>query len=95
MKSKEEWLTSAASEAAAIASLKDRYPDFSLLISCVGRRLVLGNNSDKEVLAVGTAFHEKTLISGFYSYGEITPFNEGGKCQLHNQTMTITSFYEN
>ena len=33
-------------------------------------------------------------LAGFYSYGEISPFTPGAKCELHNQTMTITSFSE-
>jgi hypothetical protein len=30
---------------------------------------------------------------GFYSYGEISPYAKGA-CDLHNQTMTITTFSE-
>jgi hypothetical protein len=40
-------------------------------------------------------FEDKTILARFNSYGEISPFNDGGSCQLRNQTMTITSFYEN
>jgi len=69
-------------------------PGFALLISCVGRKLILGPRIDEEVDAVAETLGDKTLLAGFYSYGEISPFNEGGNCQLHNQTMTITSFYE-
>ena len=88
-------LTNAASEAASQTTLnrKDQ-PDFALLISCVGRKLILDTKTDEEVKAVSRAFNNKTILAGFYSYGEISPFNEGGNCQLHNQTMTITSFYE-
>jgi hypothetical protein len=42
----------------------------------------------KEYLATNTA------IAGFYSYGELSPFNPGSNCELHNQTMTITTFTE-
>ncbi|MBB5647175.1 FIST signal transduction protein [Pedobacter cryoconitis] len=85
--------------AAAIAAQKTipfgkPNPDFSLLISCVGRKLILGSRAEEEVEAVSEIFENKTPIAGFYAYGEISPFNEGGDCQLHNQTMTITSFYE-
>jgi len=65
------------------------------LISCVGRKLILGSRTDEEVKEVSKTFADKTILAGFYSYGEICPFNQGGSCQLHNQTMTITSFYEN
>jgi hypothetical protein len=95
MKANFEKITDAASEAAfqTISSRKDK-PDFSLLISCVGRKLILGSKTDEEVKAVIKTFDNETIVGGFYSYGEISPFNEGGNCQLHNQTMTITSFYE-
>ena len=69
-------------------------PDFSLLISCIGRKLILGPRIEEEVEIVSETFENKTVMAGFYSYGEISPFNEGGRCQLHNETMTITSFYE-
>jgi hypothetical protein len=96
MKANFDKLTIAAAEAASFTKIdKERKPDFSLLISCVGRKLILGSNTVGEVKAVGKIFDNKTVMAGFYSYGEISPFNEGGRCQLHNQTMTITSFYEN
>lgn len=88
-------ITSAASIAATQSLLKpDHKPDFALLISCVGRKLILGAKSVEEVAVVKDVFSEETNIAGFYSYGEISPFKEGEACQLHNQTMTITSFYE-
>jgi hypothetical protein len=95
MKANFEKITNAASEAAfhTTSNRRDK-PGFSLLISCVGRKLILGSKTDEEVKAVNTTFNSETILAGFYSYGEISPFNEGGDCQLHNQTMTITSFYE-
>ncbi len=96
MKANFDKLTMAASEAAHQTTLNHTdKPAFSLLISCVGRKLILGSRTNEEVKAVSKSFDDKTLLAGFYSYGEISPFNEGGSCQLHNQTMTITSFYEN
>lgn len=88
-------ITDAASEAAfQTISSRTNKPGFALLISCVGRKLILGPQIDEEVKAVNNTFNSETILAGFYSYGEISPFNEGGDCQLHNQTMTITSFYE-
>ena len=96
MKANFKKLTEAASEAASQTKLNmNDQPDFTLLISCVGRKLILGEQIDEEVKVVSKSFNEETMLAGFYSYGEISPFNEGGDCQLHNQTMTITSFYEN
>ena len=88
-------LTEAASNAAALSN-QDGLPEnsFALLISCVGRKLVLGPRIEVEVEAVKETLGSNVLMAGFYSYGEISPFNSGGACQLHNQTMTITAFYE-
>lgn len=96
MKANFDKITLAASDAAKQTMVGHAVkPDFSLLISCVGRKLILGSQTTEEVKAVSKSFDGKTILAGFYSYGEISPFNEGGSCQLHNQTMTITSFYEN
>jgi hypothetical protein len=67
--------------------------DLAILISCVGRKLVLSQRIEEEVEAVRAVYPENTAITGFYSYGEISPFNFM-KCELHNQTMTITTFTE-
>ncbi|HKI53121.1 MAG TPA: FIST N-terminal domain-containing protein [Anaerolineales bacterium] len=69
-------------------------PDFALLISCVGRKLVLKQRIEEEVEGVQDVFGKETALAGFYSYGEISPFNQSAKCELHNQTMTITIFSE-
>jgi hypothetical protein len=61
-----------------------------LLVSCVGRKLVMGDRIDEEIEAVGDVFGQNTLLTGFYSYGEISPFAPGADCRLHNQTMTVT-----
>jgi hypothetical protein len=65
-----------------------------LMVSCVGRRLVLNQRTEEEVEAVKDTFGDNNTYAGFYSYGEISPLVQGGKCGLHNQTMTITSFFE-
>jgi hypothetical protein len=69
-------------------------PDLALLISCVGRKLVLKQRVEEEIENVREVFGEKTILTGFYSYGEISPFTPHAKCELHNQTMTITTFLE-
>ena len=95
MKANFDKIIQAASNAAdqTTKERKDE-PDFALLISCVGRKLILNNKIDQEIKSVSKSFDQKTIMAGFYSYGEISPMVSGGKCQLHNQTMTITSFYE-
>ena len=63
----------------------------AILVSCVGRKIVMGDDVDEEVDAVKDELSQNTVIAGFYSYGEICPFNKNNnKPLLHNQTMTIT-----
>jgi len=71
-----------------------RSPNLAILISCVGRKLVLKQRTEEEVEAAGDIFGSHTILTGFYSYGEISPFLPGAPCSLHNQTMTITTFTE-
>lgn len=68
--------------------------ELAVLISCVGRRLVLKQLVEEEVEAVAEVLGQESVLTGFYSYGEISPFKEGSSCFLHNQTMTITTFSE-
>ena len=68
--------------------------ELAILISCVGRKLVLKQRIDEEVEAVREVLGEKPVMAGFYSYGEISPFAPSARCELHNQTMTITTFGE-
>jgi hypothetical protein len=74
--------------------LGQRSPELAILISCVGRRLVLKQRTEEEVEAVRYALGPDTALVGFYSYGEISPLNPQGRCGLHNQTMTITTLSE-
>lgn len=69
-------------------------PLLSIAISCVGRRLVLGQRTDEEIDAALSGMPDGTKQIGFYSYGEISPL-ANGKCDLHNQTMTLTAIWEN
>jgi hypothetical protein len=69
-------------------------PDLAILISCVGRKLVLKQRIEEEVEGVREVMGAQTILAGFYSYGEISPFIPGAKCELHNQTMTVTTFSE-
>jgi hypothetical protein len=68
-------------------------PVLSIPISCVGRRLVLGERTEEESEAVLEVLPDSTQQIGFYSYGEISP-HRCGRCDLHNQTMTVTAIAE-
>lgn len=65
----------------------------SVAISCVGRRLVLGERTEEELEASLHVLPNGVAQVGFYSFGEISP-HVGGRCNLHNQTMTLTTFGE-
>lgn len=69
-------------------------PDLAILISCVGRRMLLKQRIEEEVEGVRDVLGQRTIMTGFYSYGEISPFTPNASCELHNQTMTITALSE-
>ncbi|HNS15241.1 MAG TPA: FIST N-terminal domain-containing protein [Syntrophorhabdaceae bacterium] len=75
-------------------AIGDNAPDLAILISCVGRKLVLKQRVEEEVEGVRDILGDRAVMAGFYSYGEISPFAPGAKCELHNQTMTVTTFVE-
>jgi hypothetical protein len=78
----------------AASSIAQKVPaSAALLISCVGRRLVLRQRVEEEVESVREALGQGVSVSGFYSYGELCPAGESN-CELHNQTMTVTTFAE-
>ena len=85
-----------ASERAARQALEFRKnkPEIAMLVSCIGRKLVLDQRVEEEIDEVIEVLGEGTVVSGFYSYGEIAPFHGEMACQLHNQTMTITLISE-
>lgn len=95
MKANFDRLIDAASDAATTClKMNNTNPKLAILISCVGRKLILGNRTEEEIEAVSEIFGEQTMLTGFYSYGEISPLNPMANCELHNQTMTITCLNE-
>ena len=69
-------------------------PQIALLVSCIGRKLVMAQRTEEEVEEVLDIIGAQTLTTGFYSYGEIAPFQSQDSCELHNQTMTLTLISE-
>jgi hypothetical protein len=95
MKANFDRLIDAASDAASdCIEIYNSKPQFAFLVSCVGRKIILGNRIDEEVEAVADIFGDNTTTTGFYSYGEISPLKPFANCELHNQTMTITGILE-
>jgi len=97
MKANFDRLVDGAEGAALMSSelIEEGKPELAILISCVGRKLVLKDRVEEEVEAVRAKLGEQATITGFYSYGELCPTAPTEKqCRLHNQTMTITTFKE-
>lgn len=90
-----ERLIDGAADAASRAGVDPLHegPVLSIAVSCVGRRLVLGERSEEEIEATLESLPPLTRQVGFYSYGELSP-GETGSCDLHNQTMTLTTIRE-
>jgi len=96
MKANFDRLIDGAAGAARVSqqALGGNAPDLALLISCVGRKMVLQQRIEEEVEGVRDVVGPRTVLTGFYSYGEISPFTPSARCELHNQTMTITTLSE-
>lgn len=96
MKANFDRLVDGASGAAKSANtgMRDGATELAILISCVGRKLVLQQRIEEEVDAVRAVLGDDVTLTGFYSYGEISPYVVTGHCELHNQTMTITTLSE-
>jgi hypothetical protein len=94
MKANFDRLVDGAVSAAEVSRQGQAAVQFALLISCVGRKLVLKQRIDEEVLGVRQILGNALPFAGFYSYGEISPHHSGSPCELHNQTMSITTFGE-
>ncbi len=63
-------------------------------VSCVGRRMMLGERTEEEVETIADGVPAGAGHVGFYSYGEIARLHRDGPCELHNQTMTVTVYCE-
>lgn len=88
-------IVNAAEKAAINASeFRKKKSELAILVSCIGRKLVLDQRVEEEVEEVIEVLGKDTTITGLYSYGEIAPFIGESSCQLHNQTMTVTLISE-
>jgi hypothetical protein len=65
-----------------------------IVISCVGRKLVLKQLVDEELEAISEILGNSVTLIGFYSYGELAPFNGSDVCEFHNQNLVVTLISE-
>ncbi len=65
-----------------------------VVVSCVGRRIVLGQLTEEELEVVERHTGAKIKLTGFYSYGELAPVRNVLHCHLHNQTLSLTIIQE-
>lgn len=97
MKANFERLIDGAAGAAgkSVEAIGAKTAELAILISCVGRKLILRERIEEELDAVIGVVGTQAVITGFYSYGELCPTAVTEKqCQLHNQTMTVTTLHE-
>jgi hypothetical protein len=98
MRGRHDLLVDGAASAArnALQALVGRFEGdkLALMISCVGRRLLMGQRTVEEIQAVVESLDRTTVQAGFYSYGEIAPGASLSRCELHNQTMAVTIIAE-
>jgi hypothetical protein len=80
--------------AKAAEQSNDQSPELVIMVSCVGRKIVLDQRIEEEVESVCQYFGNDAVYTGFYSNGEISPQLGSTQCSLHNQTMTITTYHE-
>jgi hypothetical protein len=96
MRTSVDRLVASAEDAAnqALHDVESHGPVLALSVSCIGRRLVMGERTEEEVEAVVDQLPAGSVHAGFYSYGEFAPSQGCSTTDLHNQTMTLTVFSE-
>ena len=76
------------------ATLPDASPVLALTLSCTARKLIMGEDANQELDSVLENLPAGSQQIGFYSYGELSPKEDGGGCGHHNATMTLSVLYE-
>jgi hypothetical protein len=83
----------AAADKAIQNTINPDQQSVALVVSCLGRQLLMGQQISDELEAVSDTLGNNVTIAGFYSNGE---YSKKGfePCALHNQTMTLTVLQE-
>lgn len=89
-------LIDGAADAARLSceAIGEKEPGIAIVISCLARKMVLRQRVEEETEVIRETLGANTLITGFYSFGEIAPFTNDTQCEFHNQSITITMFQE-
>lgn len=89
-------LVNGAMEAAELGleMIDSERTELAILVSCVGRKSLFKQRIDEEIEVICDVLGKDTIITGFYSYGEISPYKKDMMCEFHNQTMTVTFITE-
>ncbi len=69
-------------------------PNLAILVSGVGRKMILRHRTEEEILGLHRALGKTTPMAGFHAYAQFAPFEGETGGELHNQTMTMTAFSE-
>lgn len=96
MRANVERLIDAASAAATVSTARmgARATELAVVVSCMGRKALMGAQVDEEVECVRGILGNESVYTGFYSYGEFAPLAPHTRSELHNQTLTVTTFSE-
>lgn len=94
MRANFESLIHGATAAAKNSTKNLSKPDLAIVISNVGRKIILSKRIEEEVEIIREVLGESTAITGFYSYGDISFVKGDAKSAFNNQSMTITTMRE-
>ncbi|MEF7613290.1 FIST N-terminal domain-containing protein [Aquincola sp. MAHUQ-54] len=86
--------SAAQASAAAAARLPAGAESLVISVSCLGRRIVMGERTGDELDAVLDHGARACGRVGFYSFGEFSPALPGGCTELHHQTLALTALAE-
>ncbi|MEN8140649.1 MAG: FIST N-terminal domain-containing protein [Thermodesulfobacteriota bacterium] len=88
-----EQITAELQTAAEGLDQLDFQPEAAMIVSCVGRKQLLGNNNSIEIDALSQADNIPPAIAGFPSLGEISPVKTSSGCYsatlFHNMTYVM------
>ena len=79
---------------AGLKELDTHAAELGILVSCVGRKMLLKDRVSEEIAGIRRMIGERVPLTGFYSYGQIAPLGIADRSELHNQTMTVTTLRE-